>query len=228
MRRVLAELLERYPTLDKTHLDLACGTGLALQFFASRGWKSLGIDVSLPMLSVASARASRLVAADFRELPLRQTFSRITCLYDSLNHLKNGADLIAVFRAVRRVMSPESLFFFDMNHPDVYPAVWGMKEPFVSSGPGFHLEMATAFRRRDATGLALVSGWALLPGGRRVEIAERHEQRAYTQREIVEALGEAGLVPAEVIDFDPFKDGGELEAEGVKLFFVCRPGPGEV
>lgn len=228
MRRVLSQLLERYPTFDKTHLDLACGTGLALQFFESRGWKSLGLDASMPMLSVARARASRLVAADFRELPVRRTFSRITCLYDSLNHLKNRADLIAVFRAVRRVMSQESLFFFDMNHPDVYPAVWGMKEPFVSSGPGFHLEMATAFRRRDATGLALVSGWALLPGGGRVEIAERHEQRAYSEREILDALGEAGLVPAEVIDFDPFKDGGELEAEGVKLFFVCKPDSSEL
>ncbi|HEU4523222.1 MAG TPA: class I SAM-dependent methyltransferase [Thermoanaerobaculia bacterium] len=227
-RRVLAQLLERYPTTDKTHLDLACGTGLAMEFFAARGFRSIGIDASLPMLSVARTRAQRLVASDFRELPLRRRFSRITCLYDSLNHLKNRADLTAVFRAVRKVMAPDSLFFFDMNHPDVYPAVWGMKEPFVSSGPGFHLEMATAFRRRDATGLALVSGWALLPSGRRVEIAERHEQRAYSEREIVESLGEAGLVPAEVIDFDPFKDGGELEAEGVKLFFVCKAASAEL
>ncbi|HUP46287.1 MAG TPA: class I SAM-dependent methyltransferase [Thermoanaerobaculia bacterium] len=222
VRRVLAQLLERYPAVEKTHLDLACGTGLAIDYFAARGWSSLGLDASLTMLGMARARSTRLVAADLRAIPLRGTFSRITCLYDSLNHLKSRSDLVAAFCAVRRVMSPQSLFFFDMNHPDVYPAVWGMKEPFVASGPGFHLEMATAFRRRDATGLALVSGWVLHGDGQRMEISERHEQHAYSEREIIEALGEGGLVPAEVIDFDPFRESEELESAGVKLFFVCR------
>ena len=221
-RRVLLQLMDRYPSEEKTHLDLACGTGMALDLFASHGWHSTGVDASLPMLSVARTRASRLLAADFRTLPLRRTFARITCLYDSLNHLKSRADLVSVFRAVARVMSSGSLFLFDMNHPDIYPAVWGMKEPYVANGPGFHLEIATAFRKRDATGLALVTGWALLPSGKRAEISERHEQRAYSEREIVDALGEAGLIPVEVLDFDPFHDAGEVDAAGVKLFFVCR------
>ena len=77
-------------------------------------------------------------------------------------------------------------------------------------------------RKRDATGLALVSGWVLLPGGERVEISERHEQRAYAEREIVDAVAEAGLTAVEVMDFDPFKESGDLDADGVKLFFVCR------
>lgn len=224
VRRVLSDLIDRYPAKEKSHLDLACGTGLALEFFAARGWQSVGIDSSLPMLSVARTRAPHIAAGDFRSLPVRSTFARITCLYDSLNHLKNRADLVAVFRAVRRAMSSESLFFFDMNHPDVYPAVWGMKEPYLANGPGFHLEIATAYRVRDATGLALVTGWALMPSGRRFEICERHEQRAYSEREITSSLAEAGLAALEVIDFDPFKDGGELGAKGVKLFFVCGPG----
>ena len=221
-RRLLTTLLEKYPEIDRTHLDLACGTGLATEFFASRGWKSVGLDASLPMLSVATTRVKRVVAADLRALPLRGTFSRITCLYDSLNHLKNRAELVAVFRGVHRIMSERSLFFFDMNHPDIYPAVWGMKEPYVASGSNFHLEMATAFRRRDSTGLALISGWALLASGQRVEISERQEQRAYSEREIVDSLGEAELVPVEVIDFDPFRDATQAGAKGVKLFVVCR------
>jgi SAM-dependent methyltransferase len=221
-RRLLASLLDRYPEIDRTHLDLACGTGLATEFFASRGWKSVGLDASLPMLRVATTRVKRVVAADFRALPLRGTFTRITCLYDSLNHVKNRADLVAVFRGVQRVMSERSLFFFDMNHPDIYPAVWGMKEPFVASGPNFHLEMATAYRRRDSIGLALISGWAMLPSGQRIEISERQEQRAYSEREIIDSLGEAELIPIEVIDFDPFKDAADVGAKGVKLFFVCR------
>ena len=228
VRRLLSERLERYPTVVKTHLDLACGTGLALEFFRSRGWKSTGLDASLPMLSVAKSRATSLVAADFAALPFRGTFSRITCLYDSLNHVKNRADLTAIFRSIRRVMANDSLFFFDMNHPHAYPEVWGMKEPFVAEGRGYHLEIATAYRRRDATGLALVTGWALLPNGKRYEISERHEQRAYTEREIVESLGAAGLEPLEVVDFDPFRESADDESPGIKIFFVCRATSPEV
>ena len=221
-RKQLETLIARYPAERRTHLDLACGTGLAMEFFASQGWVSAGVDASVMMLAVARERAGRLVAADFRALPLRGTFSRITCLYDSLNHLKNRADLVATFRSVRRVMSKDSLFFFDMNHPDIYPEIWGMKEPFVSSGPGYHLEIATSFRRRDGIGRALVTGWAMPVAGRRVEIRETHEQRAYSEREIVESLGDAGLSVVEVIDFDPYNEADELVAAGVKLLFVVR------
>jgi SAM-dependent methyltransferase len=221
-RRMLDSMLERYPSRAQTHLDVACGTGLALEFFASKGWTSIGIDASLSMIEVARRRAPRLVAADVRALPIRGTFARVTCLYDSLNHLKNRADLVAAFRAVRHVMAGDSLFLFDMNHPDIYPEVWGMKEPFIASGPDFHLEIATAFRRRDAIGRAFVTGWAMEIPGRRVEIREVHEQRAYSEREIVQSLGEAGLTPLEVLDFDPYNEAGQIEGRGVKFFFVCR------
>ncbi len=223
-RKQLEAFLERYPAATRTHLDVACGTGLTVQFFASRGWKSFGVDASVPMLAMARERVTRLAAGDFGALPLRGTFARITCLYDSLNHLKSRTDLVAAFRSVRRVMSHDSLFFFDMNHPDIYPAIWGMKEPFVASGAGYHLEIATSFRRRDGIGRALVTGWAMPRPGRRVEIHETHEQRAYSEREIVESLGHAGLAVVELIDFDPYNEADSLDGGGVKLLFVCRAG----
>jgi len=224
-RRILEELLTRFPAQTKTHLDVACGTGLALEFFRARGWKSVGVDASIPMLRMARMRGgetpSTVVAGDFRELPLRTTFARITCLYDSLNHMKDREDLVAAFRSVASLMDHDSLFFFDMNHPDIYPEIWGMKEPFIAQGPDFRLEMATAYRKRDKTGLALVTGWAVLPTGGRVEIRERHEQRAYGEREIVDAVEEAGLTVVEILDFDPYNEAETLEAGGVKLFFIC-------
>ena len=221
-RRLLEEIVERYPSAVQTHLDVACGTGLTTEFFASKGWRSVGVDASFAMLDVARRRTRSLVAGDFRALPFRKPFARITCLYDSLNHLKNRADLVAAFRAVRRVMSHDSLFLFDMNHPDIYPEVWGVKEPFVASGQGFHLEIATAFRRRDGIGRALVTGWATPARGRRIDIREVHEQRAYSEREIIDSLGAAALAPVEVLDFDPYNEADTIEGGGVKLFFVCR------
>src|SRR5438270_35968 len=87
VRDLLAAILDRYPASERTHLDLACGTGLVSRFFAERGFQTTALDLSLPMLSIARRRAARVVAADIRALPFRRTFGRITCLYDSLNHL---------------------------------------------------------------------------------------------------------------------------------------------
>ena len=216
VRTLLDQTLERYPTANKTHLDVACGTGLVLQHFRQRGWRSTGVDASLDMLSHTRERA---VAADMRALPFRGTFARITCLYDSLNHLLERDELVAAFRSIRSVMSHDSLLLFDMNHPDIYPEVWGMAEPFQSSDADYHLSIATTYHRRDRIGKAMVSGWARLDG-KKVKIREVHRQRAYSETEINDALAEAGLAPVDVTDFDPY--GEEIEARTVKLFFIVR------
>lgn len=218
-KRLLDELNARYPATTKTHLDVACGTGSAVEYYRQKGWRSAGVDASVEMLRLADG--TRFAAGDMRQLPFRGTFSRVTCLYDSLNHLLDPEDLIAAFRAMRTVMSEESLLFFDMNHPEIYPEVWGMPDPFVATGRDYHLELATSYRKRDRLGKAVVTGWARM-GGRRVEIREEHLQRAYSQREITKALADAGLEPVEVFHFDPYGEAEELEAVTVKLFFVAR------
>ena len=215
--KLLDQTLEKYPTPKRTHLDVACGTGLVLNHFRERGWKSTGIDASMDMLASAPRRVA---AADMRALPFRRTFARVTCLYDSLNHLLERDELVTAFTAIRGVMSDDSLLLFDMNHPEIYPEVWGIEEPFESTGDDYHLSIATTYRTREKIGKARVTGWATV-GGRRVEIREQHQQRAYSEREIVAALAAANLKPADIIDFDPY--GEEIEARTVKLFFVARP-----
>lgn len=216
VRRLLAATLERWPGGAKTHLDVACGTGLVIPFFAARGYASVGVDLSMPMLQLARGRAGALAAGDMRALPLRGTFARLTCLYDALNHLLDAQDLRAAFHEIARAMDDRSLLLFDMNHPEIYPAVWGMKEPFIDDGPDFRLEIATTYSRSERLGRALVTGWARI-AGQRIDIRERHTQRAYEREEIVAALADSGIEPVEIVDFDPWNEG-----RTVKLFFVCR------
>ena len=56
-------------------------------------------------------------------------------------------------------MEEGALFVFDMNHPDIYPIVWGMKEPFLEEGDDFSLEIATSWHPRKRLGRALCRGW---------------------------------------------------------------------
>ncbi|MEO8217083.1 MAG: class I SAM-dependent methyltransferase [Acidobacteriota bacterium] len=215
---LLDELIARYPPSEKTHLDVACGTGLAVRYFRSKGYSSVGIDASVPMLRVARSRGGRLSAGDMRALPLRRTFSTITCLYDSLNHMLSAEDLTAAFVAVREVMSEESLFFFDVNHPDVYRTVWSLEDPYVSADGTHRLVMDTVYSSATRQATAHVSGWARV-NGQRVEISEQRRQRCYNSREVRRCLRDAGLRPVELIDFDPFEEGGSRK---VKLFFVVQ------
>jgi SAM-dependent methyltransferase len=219
IRRLLDDALERFPAPGRTHLDVACGTGLAMRHMARRGFVTTGIDLSPPMLQMARSRARRLVAADVRALPFANSFSVVTCLYDALNHMLDRADLVTAFREIARVMDPGAPFVFDMNHPEIYPIVWGMKEPFVEEGDDFALEIATSWHPRKRLGRALVRGWRRMPGGERVEIRERHEQRSYDEAEIVAALADASLKPLETRTFDPYGEG-----RPVKLFCVAERG----
>lgn len=221
IRKLVDETLKRHPTPKRTHLDVACGTGMFVEQMRKKGWRSTGVDASIEMIE----RTRGNVVGDMRALPFRRKFARITCLYDSLNHLLEADDLAEAFHSIRNVMDDDSLFLFDMNHPEIYPEVWGLAEPFVASGKDYHLEIATSFRKREKIGRASVSGWAMI-GGKRVEIREQHRQRAYSEREIRRALDEAGLTAVDVIDFDPYGEADDIDAPTVKLFFVCRPTAG--
>jgi len=224
--RMVEEALDRHPTPKRTHLDVACGTGMTVRWFRERGWKSFGVDASLPMLQIAKrgreSAGSWSIAGDMRKLPFRRKFARLTCLYDSLNHLLEPDDLQAAFHAIRSVMDHDSLFLFDVNHPEIYPEVWGIAEPYIANGKDYHLEIATTYRKREKIGRAAVTGWAKI-NGERVEIHEQHRQRAYSEREITRMLADAGLSPVEVLDFDPYDEANAIHAATVKLFFVVRP-----
>lgn len=125
--------------------DLGCGSGRVLVPLARDGHKVVGVDLSGAMLRRAQqrlTRAGRLVAGravlaqgDLRALPLgtagaavraggraRQGggFPFMLCAFHTIQHLVDDADLLALFRQVRRLLTPTGWFAFDVfvPHPD--------------------------------------------------------------------------------------------------------------
>lgn len=217
---LLDGVLERNPPPGRSHLDLACGTALSAPWFAERGFETIGVDASLPMLLIAASRIDARIAGDLRAVPTRGDFALVTCLYDSLNHLRERGDLDAALAEMRRLATSGGLVVFDVNHPDGYGAIWGEKEPFVSEGRDYSLTMYTTWTKRTGEGAARIEGWAVR-GGRRVEIREVRRQKAWARREIEKALRRAGLTLAETFDFDPFGDPDD-EPRPVKMLFAAR------
>src|SRR5579864_9396063 len=59
IRRLLRRAIEQHPPRVKTHLDVGCGTAIAVEYFQRLGYRSVGVDLSLSMLQLGRRRASQ-------------------------------------------------------------------------------------------------------------------------------------------------------------------------
>lgn len=78
----------------KELLDVACGTGKHLQFLKNN-FKCIGIDISKDMLKAAKSKVKGVSfrQGDMTGFNLNKKFDAILCLFSSIVHLKNYANL---------------------------------------------------------------------------------------------------------------------------------------
>src|SRR4029079_19601604 len=106
-------------------LELACGTGLITTPIALDAHPTVGLDQSDAMLTVAKRRAAAAAASvtfvhgDMRHFDLGRRFDLIFIARNSLLHLHSTEDLRAAFAAIRRHLTPDGIFAFDVFNPDV-------------------------------------------------------------------------------------------------------------
>lgn len=117
-RRILREapllerLLEEAP--DRSVLDLGCGTGEHVAFFAEQGARAVGLDSSPSMLERAReherAGRGRFVEGDLRDAPAalkdEEPFGLALCLGNVLPHLRTEDDLRAFAGSTAEVLRP--------------------------------------------------------------------------------------------------------------------------
>jgi SAM-dependent methyltransferase len=98
-------------------LDLCCGTGQIAAGLIERGFQVTGIDGSEAMLNFARENApqAHFVHADARSFELPKEFEAALSAFDSLNHIMELDQLIAVFRRVHSVLLDHGIFLFDLN-----------------------------------------------------------------------------------------------------------------
>lgn len=96
-------------------LDLACGTGDFCRALSSRGYRAVGFDFSLGMLSAARTSAE-LVAADVLRLPVRDGVADgVTCGFA----LRNVSSLPDLFAELARVVRPGGrIALLEVSSPD--------------------------------------------------------------------------------------------------------------
>src|SRR5208283_131603 len=89
-------------------LDLACGTGTTVLWFAEQGYTITAIDYSPEMLHCAKEKALKnnlkinFKKCDMRKLAYLNKFNLVICLFDSLNHIVKQNEFEKVFNNISR------------------------------------------------------------------------------------------------------------------------------
>ena len=107
-------------------LDLCCGTGQLIQPLIDAGYNVIGIDGSEEMLTYARQNAPQadFLLEDARTFDLDESVDGVFSTSASLNHLMSLPELTQVFERVYQALKPDSIFVFDLNHPQQLERWW--------------------------------------------------------------------------------------------------------
>lgn len=112
---LVAGLFEEVP--PRSVLDLACGAGRHTEALRRRGFRTLGVDLSLTLLNQAP-RLPR-VRADMRALPfVAGSFDWVLNFFTSFGYFEGERENFEVLEEIARVLEPGGRFLLDLMNLD--------------------------------------------------------------------------------------------------------------
>lgn len=190
-------LFKRFDRVPTLMLDLACGTGSFSNEFSEKGIEVIGVDASEDMLSRARQNTEErgnnvlYLCQPAEELELYGTVDGAVCCLDSLNHITDYENFSKAIEKVSLFLEKDRLFIFDMNTE--------YKQEYVLSDKTFILEnddiycVWQNFYSADEKMTEINLDFFVKQGDRYERYSEDFCERAYTQKEIENALKNAGL-----------------------------------
>lgn len=204
-----------------SYLDWACGTGGLLVELARRrpGWRLAGIDASEAMLVQArSHRGSErleLRRASFGDAEFDAEFDAAGCFSDALNHLGSIEALQRALAAMGAGLRPGGRLVFDVTNRTGFGLWWNARRTWMLGRRTLTIDHEfDAASRRAVAFIRLEDG----EGSRNV-LEGRIEQRWFTEGEVRNSLGAAGLEVEVMEPWAPFGTG----VSGKTWFVARRP-----
>jgi ubiquinone/menaquinone biosynthesis C-methylase UbiE len=125
----IAMIREAVHRQGPTTLELACGTGIVTLPLAAAGQRTMGVDLSLPMLEHARVKAAALgletvtswLHADARRVQLSGRFASVVLTGNAFQAFLTDADQRALLANVHRHLEPGGLFVFETRNPSGHP-----------------------------------------------------------------------------------------------------------
>lgn len=212
----LKSLIDKWNPKATKLMELACGTGAVLQYFA-HNFDVSGLDLSKGMLSIAKKRLPKasFFMQDMTKFAVPGRFDVVLCVYDSINHLSRFSDWQRVFARVKHHLKAKGVFIFDVN--TVYKL-----DSLTKSPTWFHqfeknyLAMSVQGKPHNLTNWNIKVFETL--GGDKFRLYEENiQERAFPARKIQGALRRHFK---RIVMLDP--KGRKPTRETPKVFFVCQ------
>lgn len=185
-----------------TLLDVACGTGKAVEPMQKRGWLVRGCDISSEMVQLARAKYPDVPfeVDDMRELPTYRAegFDLVWALNDPVNYLLDDGDLQQAIESMGRNLAGDGLLVFDCNTLGLFAANFDPQ--------GTHRDDCWRWEPQG-----LVDGvWEAEISGAGVE-PHLHRERHYSVPEVQRAILNAGLEVVATMGQREDEDGLHIE-----------------
>jgi SAM-dependent methyltransferase len=166
-----------------TLLDVACGTGRAVEPMQKRGWLVRGFDISPKMVDIVRSKYpdAPFDVGDMRALPISGNFDLVWALNDPVNYLIEDGDLQLAIESMGRNLASDGLLVFDCNTIALFA------ESFNSQGGMQRGDSWTWKARGEVDGV-----WEAELSGDGVE-THVHRERHYSVPEVQRAILNAGL-----------------------------------
>lgn len=202
LRRIVEESCPGARTL----LDVGCGTGAHL--VELRQWYEVeGADLSPAMLAVARERLPgvRLHEADMRTLDLGRSFDAVICLFSSIGHVTNPAEMrLAVGRLAAHVAPGGVLILDGWVRPDEWRESF-RPEPDIAQDDQT-LIVRLAFTRREGN-ITELDMHHLVQTAKGIDhFVESHRLALTPTEDYVSAVESAGLAARVIPDYMPARD----------------------
>ena len=218
------EILKREGLMPRTAVDLACGTGSVTILLAQMGLKVIGVDMSAEMLCVASQKVQELenppmfICQPLQELNLPRGVDLAVCALDSLDYITDPADCAEAIRRIYRVLNPGGCFIFDVNTPQKLRAMDG--QVFLDEDDDVYCVWRGEFDE-DSNICTYAMDLFQRQGNSWVRSFEEHREYAYSAKQLVEYLQDAGFTNIAVYADRRFAEPGPEEQ---RIYLKARKG----
>ena len=193
-------LLEEYGIKDGLVLELGCGTGSLTELLAVMGYDMIGVDRSADMLRLAIEKREEsgsdilYLLQDMQSFELYGTVKAVISVCDSVNYIKDDAELTEVFKLVNNYLDPQGIFIFDFNTEYKYREILGDRV-IAEEREECSFIWENYYKAEDKTNEYQLTLFVQSQEDPKLyqRYQEVHQQKAYTLEKIKTLIEKAGL-----------------------------------